>query len=266
MSTNDYQAFGTGAGANVLTQSQYLALAARTAGFSAGLAKSAEVNKVLRQASMIAAALAQLVVNRLAVDVLDDGDLSGLITKLGSALAGGNGSITNAMLANMANGTVKANLSGSLGAPSDVTLATLMAAFALATTTAAGPVKLSTNALAQAGTDATTALTPAALFSTFTSSLGASGYYKNSSGLIFQWGTSTATLTNDGALPSVTFPTTFPTACQGVWTTGNNAGSSVDSDSQVKIISKSTTGFSPYSNAAASTSHTDGYQWFAIGN
>ncbi len=48
-------------------------------------ASSAQVNKVIRQASFIAAALAQYTANKSGLDVLDDGDLNGFITKMSSA-------------------------------------------------------------------------------------------------------------------------------------------------------------------------------------
>uniref|UniRef100_UPI001FCE5DFD phage tail protein n=1 Tax=Escherichia coli TaxID=562 RepID=UPI001FCE5DFD len=43
------------------------------------------VNKAIRQASFIAAALAQYTANKSGLDVLDDGDLNGFISKMGTA-------------------------------------------------------------------------------------------------------------------------------------------------------------------------------------
>ncbi|MEY6796225.1 gp53-like domain-containing protein [Citrobacter freundii] len=54
-------------------------------GFTAGKASSAQINKALRQASFIAAALAQYTANKSGLDVLDDGDLNGFITKMSAA-------------------------------------------------------------------------------------------------------------------------------------------------------------------------------------
>ncbi|MDI4919005.1 phage tail protein, partial [Salmonella enterica subsp. enterica serovar Lubbock] len=51
----------------------------------AGKASSAQVNKALRQASFIAAALAQYTASKSGQDVLDDGDLSGFIAKMSAA-------------------------------------------------------------------------------------------------------------------------------------------------------------------------------------
>ena len=86
MATNDYLPFGTGAGANVLTQADYLALAARLGGFQAGVAKSVELNKVWRQASVIAAMIAQFTSDKTGQNVLDDGDLAALQAKFEAAI------------------------------------------------------------------------------------------------------------------------------------------------------------------------------------
>lgn len=85
MSKNDFKAFAVGANANVMPQADWESLPALLSGFIAGKASSAEVNKALRQASFIAAALAQYTVNKSGQDVLDDGDLNGFITKMSSA-------------------------------------------------------------------------------------------------------------------------------------------------------------------------------------
>jgi hypothetical protein len=84
--TNDFLPFATGAGANVENQASYASDPSTSAGFSAGIAQSQKLNKVWRQASFISAAMAQIVVNELGVDVLDDGDLAGFTGKLHDAL------------------------------------------------------------------------------------------------------------------------------------------------------------------------------------
>nr|WP_260143980.1 phage tail protein [Enterobacter roggenkampii] len=84
--TNDFKAFATGAGANVMSQADWEALPALLSGFTAGKASSAQVNKAIRQASFIAAALAQYTANKSGLDVLDDGDVSGFIAKMTTAL------------------------------------------------------------------------------------------------------------------------------------------------------------------------------------
>lgn len=88
--TNDFLAFGTAGGANVLSETAYAALAARPGGFVAGTANSVELNKVWRQSSTMAAVLGQIIANS-GANAVDDGNVallvSQLITAIGSALA-----------------------------------------------------------------------------------------------------------------------------------------------------------------------------------
>ena len=97
----------------------------------------------------------------------------------------------------------------------------------------AGIIKISTTAQVSAGTDNTTAVSPAKLKELFT--LGATktqnGYQKLPSGVIIQWG-----MVADGAV-NVTFPVTFPTGCASLQITRGGGEASV-------IISLSNTGFS----------------------
>ena len=74
-------------GANVLPNANYQAASARLAGVVAGTASSALANTAWRQSSVIAAALAQFVVDNTGLSVLDDGDVTGFETKFRSALA-----------------------------------------------------------------------------------------------------------------------------------------------------------------------------------
>lgn len=86
---NDFKALATGVGANVVTQGQYetLLAGALSDGFEAGLAKSSEFNKVLRQCSSIAAALAQLAADETGLDMLDDGDLATLQSRFAAMIS-----------------------------------------------------------------------------------------------------------------------------------------------------------------------------------
>lgn len=86
MATNDFKPFATGSGANVLSQADYDALSARTTGFLSGKASSAQVNKALRQASTIAAVVAQFISDNSGDDTLDNGNLPTLLASLESAL------------------------------------------------------------------------------------------------------------------------------------------------------------------------------------
>lgn len=86
MPINNFKPFSTAGGANVLTQTEYEALAALSTGWSSGKASSKEINKAVRQATFIAAAVAQFVADKSNQDVLDDGNLAGFVTKLITAM------------------------------------------------------------------------------------------------------------------------------------------------------------------------------------
>ncbi|EOV0985541.1 hypothetical protein ACW6AV_000123 [Edwardsiella piscicida] len=85
MAKNDFKSFATAANANVTTQANWETLPALLSGFTAGKASSAQVNKALRQATFIAAALAQYTANKSGQDVLDNGDVAGFIEKMATA-------------------------------------------------------------------------------------------------------------------------------------------------------------------------------------
>ncbi|WP_157146239.1 hypothetical protein [Achromobacter insuavis] len=87
MAINQILPFGTVSGANVLAPADYQVLAARLAGFSAGTAKSKELNTVWRQASFVAAMIGQYIADKAGQDVLDNGDLAALQAKFVAALA-----------------------------------------------------------------------------------------------------------------------------------------------------------------------------------
>lgn len=86
MAKNDFKAFATGENANVLTQTEYEELAALSGGFSSGIARSEQLNKVWRQASTIAAVVSSFMADKSGDDVLDEGDISALQATLVKAL------------------------------------------------------------------------------------------------------------------------------------------------------------------------------------
>ncbi|HDY7139166.1 TPA: hypothetical protein RRD89_003120 [Klebsiella pneumoniae] len=88
MPTNDFKTFATGNGANVISQADYLALAALVSGFSSGKASSAQVNKALRQATVMANVLAQFIADSANVDVLDDGNTAAILSNLKNSMPG----------------------------------------------------------------------------------------------------------------------------------------------------------------------------------
>ncbi|NIC28294.1 hypothetical protein [Serratia plymuthica] len=88
MAKNEFLPFGTAANANVLSNAAYQALPARVAGFGSGVAKSEELNSAWRQGSTMAAVLGQFIADKTGQDVLDDGDLNGLLDKFKGAMGG----------------------------------------------------------------------------------------------------------------------------------------------------------------------------------
>lgn len=85
----DYVPFATGGGANVYAPATYQALAVVGTGVQPGLADPQLANTTWRLNSMMAAALGNYIANVLGINVLDDGNLAGLITNLTNAISGG---------------------------------------------------------------------------------------------------------------------------------------------------------------------------------
>lgn len=86
MATNNFKAFGIGAGANVTSQADYEALTALLTGFQSGKASSAQINKALRQSSTMAYVLAQFISDSASVDVLDNGTPATIIANMKAAM------------------------------------------------------------------------------------------------------------------------------------------------------------------------------------
>lgn len=112
MLTNQFIPFATGVGANVLTPSVYASLPAVTAGFRTGIAPSTQVNTALRQASFVAAMIAQFVCDKARVDVNDDGDLAELENNFVVALDNMIGNISPSTISITADTTLTADNSG----------------------------------------------------------------------------------------------------------------------------------------------------------
>ncbi|HDY6873901.1 TPA: hypothetical protein RRE30_002589 [Klebsiella pneumoniae] len=87
MAENNFKPFAVGSGANVSSQTDWENLVALSTGFTAGIARSDQINKALRQATVIASVLAQFIANTTNSDVLDDGDTTALLDKLIQALS-----------------------------------------------------------------------------------------------------------------------------------------------------------------------------------
>lgn len=90
---NDFLPFGLSS-SNLITQAEFAALSARTAGFSAGIARSNQMNKVWRQSSFMAAVLASAMETLSATDMLDDGNVAAATAKLRSLFSGSRQVIT----------------------------------------------------------------------------------------------------------------------------------------------------------------------------
>ncbi|MGJ5822136.1 gp53-like domain-containing protein [Serratia sp. H402Y] len=86
MAKNEFKPFAIGEYANVLTQTEYEALPAVGAGYTAGIAKSEQLNKTWRQASVMSAVLGDFIAEQSGDDVLDDGDLNKLKLSLEKAI------------------------------------------------------------------------------------------------------------------------------------------------------------------------------------
>ncbi len=91
MATNEILvAVETDTGTNLLTQAEYLADAQRLIGNQPGIARSKLVNKILRQTSLIAAAVAQYIAGRQAVNVTDSLTSANLALYLHTAMNNAN--------------------------------------------------------------------------------------------------------------------------------------------------------------------------------
>ncbi|GKX47958.1 phage tail protein [Pectobacterium carotovorum] len=86
MANNEFKPFATAAGANVTSQSEWESLPALFGGFTSGKASSAQINKAVRQASVIASVVAQFIADTNDADVLDNGNIAALQQSLLIAL------------------------------------------------------------------------------------------------------------------------------------------------------------------------------------
>lgn len=115
MATNDFLPFAVGGSANVLTQAQYAALAALTTGFQSGVADSKSVNKAWRQSSIMAAVLAQFIVNQTGQNATDDGTTATLIANLLAAVKASSNAVVGTAR-NVSMSVAAASASGTLTA------------------------------------------------------------------------------------------------------------------------------------------------------
>ncbi|MEX9849765.1 MULTISPECIES: hypothetical protein [Providencia] len=123
MAKNEFLPFGIAEGANVLSNQEYERLAARFNGFISGVAKSKELNTVWRQSSVMSSALAQFIVDSDNKDLLDNGDVASIKTRLVTAIKqtiSGVGYVTSAAMNLELNKKIdKASISGQKGNDND---------------------------------------------------------------------------------------------------------------------------------------------------
>lgn len=86
MATNNFKPFAAGAAANVTSQADYEALAALITGFQSGKASSSQINKALRQGTIMASVLAQFISDSANVDVLDNGNVAAILANLKASM------------------------------------------------------------------------------------------------------------------------------------------------------------------------------------
>lgn len=118
MATNSILPIAAGTSADVLSQEEYAALTDLTTGFPSGILPRRKLNKVLRQVSLIAAAVAQVIADS-GSDVTDSMTAASIATLLKNAILSGDGSVSalTAALAATApgNGASKVGLNDAAG-------------------------------------------------------------------------------------------------------------------------------------------------------
>ena len=94
MTQNQFKPFATSQSALVQSQEEYENSPAVRDGFRKGLARSQEVNKAIRQATSIAAAVAQFTADKSGEDMLDNGDINTLKQNFEMAIGSISASLT----------------------------------------------------------------------------------------------------------------------------------------------------------------------------
>lgn len=226
MATNEILPFAsTNTGTNLLTQAEYAADAQRVIGHQPGIARSKLENKALRQASLMAAGLAEFIADYQSNNVTD--------------------SLTAQQVADYLLAAITANIP----------------VVPDASTTVKGLIEIATASEAQAYSSSLLAMTPATLNQALkgtNQSLSGNGYQRFPGGLVLQWGR-TGTISENSTI-TVTFPISFPSECVGVV---NSVNYTVDGDiNEVCHISDVTTSNYRVRNSNPQPTRT---YWYAIG-
>jgi hypothetical protein len=265
-------------------------------GFPSGVVTSPRFNKVLRQTSMISAAIANFISQQLNINVLDDGNLPGLITNL-----------TNAIKALVPSLTGYAPLASPVftGTPSAPTQAAADNSTKLATTgfvaTAIAAVQAwvtglgyatqswvtglayATQAWVTAQGFATTSWVEAWVFSlgyatsswvqgSFSASITANGYIKVPpwlGGLVLQWGQS-GNVAGDTNIDSITvsYPVQFPNNVFAAVAVANSPSPGSHGGTVAHVVSPNVNYFTLTLINADSNNHVGSVAayWIAVGN
>lgn len=223
MATNEILPFAsTDTGTNLLTQAEYVADAQRTTGNQPGIARSKLVNKSLRQASLLAAGLAEFIADYQANNVTDSLTAQNIADYLYAAIL--NVSPVTPDATTTVKGKAELATNAETQAGTDATRIVTPAGLAslIASDTLRGLIEIANASEAAALTDNTRALTPLRLNDAFPQDLHVggqhTGYIKLPGGLIIQWGTGGAT-----GVSYAYFPIAFPNACMEIATGGDSS-------------------------------------------
>ena len=274
MATNEILPFAQGAGANVQSQVDYNTEPLRTSGNVAGIARSNVNNKALRQASVIAAGVAQFMADRQGNNITDSATPANISSWMALAVQ----SLSSPDLLNTTRIDVASAATVNLTASAlntrniNITGTTTITGFTVAVgqlyfVRFAAALTLTNNAniVTQSGGNITTSAGDTCIIRATaantveilcyvqapnsTALLSANGWQKLPSGLIIQWGTYAPGVT------SITFPIAFQTACRSI-TASLNANIVSNTPG---LYNYSTTGFSSASSSIS-------VAWIAIGN
>lgn len=273
MATNNFKPFATAANANVTAQADWESLPALLSGFTAGKASSAQVNKAIRQASFIAAALAQYTANKSGLDVLDDGDLNGFISKMGTAFGKDFQALdaTLTALARLATGANKLPYFTGTDTASQTDLTSVGRDIIGKGTIAdiltyLGLGEIATVADIQAGKASKLVGAEGLKKYLPTKVMQVSGFIRIPDvpgGTIIQWGQVTETI-NEGT-KNVVLPTPFPNSARFAIAIPLNLAGDTSCDIFAQLQSASLTGINFFFSWVSSSTPANGFQWFAIG-
>lgn len=230
----DYLPVATGAGALVDSQANFASSNYQIAGFQNGIALPAQVNKCIRQSSVMSAALASFISTNLNISVVDDGNVAGLRASFQEAIITASGG----------------------SAASAQTTANTALADALAAQAAADAANAAIAAEVTRAENAEAAINSTNILG-FLFSRTAQGYFKLPNwlgGFIIQWGFNACTA---NTTHTTAFPMAFPTTCLVV--VGNVAQAS-GTGGGFSIWAEDNTQYNYYSS-----NNLDRTNWIAVG-